>query len=156
MRQTLAMLTLTVVALGCASSSTMNTTTDADAFIRNAGPRFISAFNSGNAAAVSDFYTSDAVLMMPNQQLSKGSAVIREVYSGFLSANKPTLSFVPDRIVQSGDVAYEYGHYTMSMTPSGGNAMADQGNYITVWRRQPNGDWKIAVDSIATSMPMRQ
>jgi len=28
------------------------------------------------------------------------------------------------------------------------------GNYMTVWRRMPNGDWKIVADSVNSSMPM--
>ena len=46
-------------------------------------------------------------------------------------------------------IFHEYGHYTT--TSSSGN---DQGNYVTVWHRQSNGDWKIVADSNNSSMPM--
>ena len=65
-----------------------------------------------------------------------------------MTGGHPTLNFAADRIVQSGDMAYEYGHYTMQMGPN-----ADQGNYVTVWRRQSNGDWKIVADSVNSSLP---
>ncbi len=130
---------------GCATTMSSN---DADAYIRSAVPRFISAFNAGNADAVAAMYTDDAVLLVPNSPIARGNAAIRDAYRGAFGSSHPTLNFAPDRIVQSGDVAYEYGHYTMGM-----GSMNDQGNYITVWRRQPNGDWKIAEDSVNSSMP---
>ena len=147
MRTTL-FLGLSLLILGCATTSTMSNS-DADAYIRAAGSRFITAFNAANADAVSAFYADDAVMLTPNQAISRGPAAIRGGYNGFFNAMHPTLSFTPDRIVQSCDIAYEYGHYTT--TSSNGN---DQGNYVTVWHRQSNGDWKIVADSINSSMPM--
>jgi len=122
---------------------------DAEAAIRAAGARFTSAFNAGNADVLSSFYADDAVMLAPNQPIARGPAAIRGGYNGFFNAMRPTLSITPDRIVQSCDLAYEYGHYTT--TSATGN---DQGNYVTVWHRQSNGDWKIVADSNNSSMPM--
>jgi uncharacterized protein (TIGR02246 family) len=139
----LAGISLGALIAGCATMST----NDADAYIRSAEPRFMSAFNAGNADAVAAMYTDDAVLLTPNAPAAVGTAAIRGAFAA-VAAMHPALSFAPDRIVQSGDVAYEYGHYTMTM---GGNR--DQGSYVTVWRRQANGDWKIVEDSVNSSMP---
>jgi ketosteroid isomerase-like protein len=140
----LAGISLGVLIAGCATMSS----NDADSYIRSAEPRFITAFNAGNADAVAAFYADDAVLLLPNAPISRGSAAIRNTFSAHFSAMHPNLNFGPDRIVQSGEVAYEYGHYTMGM-----GSMSDQGNYITVWRRQANGDWKIVEDSVNSSLP---
>jgi len=146
---------IVVVSLGlllaaCASMN-MSTTaaTDAEAAIRAAEPGFIRAFNAGDADAVARYYSDDAVFLAPNAPIAKGMSGVRDAFRAFLTAMHPTLSFTPDRIVQSGDMAYEYGHYTTQS--SMGN---DMGNYITVWRRMANGDWKIVADSVNSSMPM--
>jgi ketosteroid isomerase-like protein len=141
----LAGISLAVLISAC---TTVMSSNDADAYIRSAAPRFISAFNAGNADAVAGFYTDDAVLLAPNAPIAKGNTAIRDAYRAFFGSGHPTLNFAADRIVQSCDVAYEYGHYTMGM-----GSMNDQGNYVTVWRRQSNGDWKIVEDSINSSMP---
>jgi|SRR5438128_701296 len=137
---------LSILFTACATYTTSSN--DADTYIRSAEPRFITAFNAGNADSVASFYTDDAVLLIPNAPIARGNAAIRDAYRGAFSAMRPTLNFAPDRIVQSGDVAYEYGHYTMQM-----GSTNDQGNYITVWRRQPNGDWKMVEDSVNSSLP---
>src|SRR2546428_6548912 len=126
----------------CATTSTMSSN-DAEAYIRSAEPRFITAFNAGNADTIAMFYSDDAVVLAPNAPIARGNAAIRDAFRGMISSAHPTLNFAADRVVQSGDVAYEYGHYTMQM-----GSTTDQGNYITVWRRQPNGDWKIVEDSV--------
>ena len=136
-----------VLSLFLAACATTNSTTDADAYIRSAGQRFISAFNAGNADAVAGFYADDAVLLLPNSPIARGATAIRDVTRGMASMH-PSLDFSPDRIAQQGDMAYEVGHYTMTMA---GNR--DQGDYVAVWRRQPNGDWKMVADSVVSSMP---
>ena len=131
--------------VGCATS--MSSSNDADAYIRSAADRFAHAFNAGDSEGVTAFYADDAVLLLPNAPIARGKASIRGTYAA-VSGLHPSLQFGPDRIAQSGDMAYETGHYTMTM---GGNR--DQGNYVAVWRRQSNGDWKMVADSVVSSQP---
>ncbi|PYQ32992.1 MAG: hypothetical protein DMF57_10965 [Acidobacteria bacterium] len=150
MRKFAVVLSLALLLAACASMNTSTTpATDAEAAIRAAEPGFIRAFNAGDADAVARYYSDDAVFLAPNAPIAKGMSGVRDAFRAFLTSMHPTLSFTPDRIVQSGDMAYEYGHYTTQS--SAGN---DMGNYMTVWRRMPNGDWKIVADSVNSSMPM--
>lgn len=149
--RTLAIIVTTLTLFGCATSGTM-TANDADAAIRAAGPRFMDVWNRGDWDAVSRFYADDAVAMAPNAETARGPAAIKQTFSA-LAPLKPQLSFSPDRIVQSCDVAYEYGTYTMQLTPSAAAAMNDRGKYLTVWRRMPGRDWKIVADMFNTSLP---
>ncbi|HEY5610514.1 MAG TPA: DUF4440 domain-containing protein [Thermoanaerobaculia bacterium] len=124
----------------------------ADAYIRAAAQRFATAFNSGDMDGVVSFYTDDAALLPPNADISRGHSGIRSAFSTFIPM-KPQLALTTDRIVESCDVAYEYGTFTMKFTPPGAAEMSDRGKFVTIWRKQPNGDWKIAVDMFNTSLP---
>jgi ketosteroid isomerase-like protein len=42
---------------------------------------------------------------------------------------------------EAGDLAYRYGSYSSQR----GN-VTERGYYLTIWRAEPNGDWKIIVD----------
>ena len=150
---TLAVLSFVVLS-GCATTGTMASKNDADPYIRAAGTRFSEAFNRSDWNTVSGFYADDAVLLMPNADAMRGVAAIRQGFSAMNGMN-PHLSIATDRVVQSGDLAYETGTYQMQMTPSGAPSMNDRGKYLTVWRRQTNGDWKIVADMINTSMPAK-
>lgn len=140
-----------LVLTGCATTSPM-TTNDADAYIRAADARFADAFSRSDWNATTAFYADDAVVLMPNADAMRGMAAIRQGFKS-MSGMSPNLRLSTDRVVQSGDLAYQTGTYQMTMTPQGGTATTDRGKYLTVWRRQPNGDWKIVADMINTSMP---
>lgn len=48
-------------------------------------------------------------------------------------------------VAASGDLGYTVGRYTAS-SGSGDAAARQEGTYLTVWRRQPNGAWKVQAD----------
>ncbi len=139
----------TLVVFGCATTTPTN---DAEAAIRSANAHFTDAFNRSDWNGVTANYADDAVVLMPNADSMRGAAAIRAGY-GSMNGMSPSLRTATDRVVQSGDLAYETGTYQMQLTPAGGAAMNDRGKYLTVWRRQPTGDWKIVADMINTSMP---
>jgi len=149
MRKITVVVSLGLLLAACSTTNMSTTASDADAALRGAQPGFIRAFNAGDADTVASYYADDAVFLGPNAPISKGRSGVRDMFRAFLTATHPTLSITADRIVQSCDMAYEYGHYTTQS--SAGN---DTGKYLTVWRRMPNGDWKIVADSINSSMPM--
>ncbi len=47
----------------------------------------------------------------------------------------------------SGDVGYTWGRYILNvpMTKLGSRPLIRMGTYVTVWRRQPGGAWKVAL-----------
>ena len=51
----------------------------------------------------------------------------------------------------SGDMGYTWGRYTLSMPlpKYGPKPYVRQGSYVTIWRRQIAGSWKIALDGSA-------
>jgi ketosteroid isomerase-like protein len=49
-------------------------------------------------------------------------------------------------VAESGDLGYTYGYYTMTSTDSLGNQRETKGVFHTVWKKQPNGDWRFVWD----------
>jgi ketosteroid isomerase-like protein len=58
------------------------------------------------------------------------------------------LSFTADTIVvaRSGDLAYEHGSYTMTMSDPQQKPVTQKGHYLVVWQQQADGAWKVARD----------
>ena len=55
----------------------------------------------------------------------------------------------------SGDMAYTRGQYLMTMTdPATKQPDTSQGYYLTVWRKQDDGEWKAVEDFITPGPPL--
>jgi ketosteroid isomerase-like protein len=46
----------------------------------------------------------------------------------------------------SGDLAYNFGPYTYTVTDAAGKTLTRRGYFITVWKRQPDQSWKFVFD----------
>src|SRR5688572_13625667 len=123
---------------------------DAEKRIHEATVRFTEAFNKADWAAVSQLYAEEAVVLAPNAQIARGPEKIRDLFAG-LQLMKPRLSIKSEKIDQSGSLAYEYGTYTMRLTPPGGATINDLGKFVTVWKRNPSGEWQIVADTFNTT-----
>ncbi len=65
------------------------------------------------------------------------------------------LTFTPDNVVvaRSGDMAYETGTCSMTLTGPEDKPLPEQGHYVVIWRKQPDGTWKAAVDVPVSDPP---
>ena len=47
----------------------------------------------------------------------------------------------------SGDMGYTWGHYEGRSKDANGNPVLTSGRYITMWRKEPDGSWKVVLDA---------
>lgn len=47
----------------------------------------------------------------------------------------------------SGDIGYTWSHYEGHSTDTNGNPVTISGRFITIWRKEPDGSWKVALDA---------
>ncbi|MES2524514.1 MAG: DUF4440 domain-containing protein [Gemmatimonadota bacterium] len=117
-----------------------------------------SAFARGDSAAVAQLtgsYQSDAVLMLPNQAPLRGADAIGGMFKGMFSEiSISNVRMQSDDLMVSGDLAVETGRYSWTVTPKGAPAMPDSGKFVTVWRKQSDGAWKIARDINNSDVPL--
>jgi len=94
------------------------------------------------------FYAADAVLFWPGTPMVKGQAAIRDFMQAFLSMPEFSLSFETEKVEvsQAGDLAYTYGTNKVALMDPNGKKMKDKGKYLTVYRKQPDGIWKVVAD----------
>ena len=67
---------------------------------------------------------------------------------GFLDDknNRLTWSPVGADIAASGDLGYTWGTFEFHSKDKDGKDVVDQGKYMSVWKKQADGSWKVAVD----------
>jgi uncharacterized protein (TIGR02246 family) len=117
--------------------------------------RATAAMKAADTATMFANYADDAVMMMSNQKAWRGRAEWSAGMAGLMSVF--TLKDVAFRITDlmvEGDAAIETGEYSMTLQPkAGGKEMKDEGKYLTVWKKQADGSWKIIRDISNTSLP---
>jgi uncharacterized protein (TIGR02246 family) len=120
----------------------------ADAVTRLA-EEMLSAFEAKDSAKVSSYYAPDAVIATPGRPAAKGGeARSKAIKDDIADPNlKISVSNEKTEVAGSGDLAYRRGSFKITATnPQTKQAEQSTGTYLTVFRKQANGSWKIVED----------
>jgi uncharacterized protein (TIGR02246 family) len=125
------------------------------AAIQAAVEEWSAAAEAKDAETFASFYGEDAVLMMEGAPDIRGRAALGEGITGMMQDPNFALSFAADDIVvaRSGDLAYETGTYTMTTSGPEGDPVTQKGHYVDVWKKNADGEWKVAVDAPVSDPP---
>ena len=102
----------------------------------------------GDAEQFAAFFEPAGLFMAPDRVTRSGPAAIEALASEMFDAPGFELSWTPAavEIARSGELGYTRGSYRQRVENADGEVVAVQGKYLTLWHRQPDGSWKVAVD----------
>jgi ketosteroid isomerase-like protein len=121
--------------------------------IEQAAVRFSEAFNRGDTPALAAMYDTGGVVFAPNAPPMRGRQNIEAFWAGARQQGFKTLNLIVDSVEPIGNHAIELGRYMLVIQPAGQPETTDRGKYMVVWKRQPDGSWKLYRDMFNTSMP---
>ncbi|MCG8435959.1 MAG: DUF4440 domain-containing protein [Gammaproteobacteria bacterium] len=144
---TIAVLATILAACGSAPDADAGAGTDAGREAILSADREFSKLSEaqGTVAAFMHFLTDDAVLLPHGEAPVKGSDAIYEV----LSADSDyILSWEPQdaEVAASGELGYSWGIYRLRAQDSGAGGVVGYGKYLSVWRKQADGEWRVIAD----------
>ena len=102
-------------------------------------------------SALASHYTDDAY-SVTSGTAADGSTEIRKLFANATTDPAFKLQFQSDKVeaASSGDVAYSRGHFTEQYTDEkSGKVMSGSGSYLSVFKKQEDGSWKMAEDFAA-------
>jgi len=108
------------------------------------------AMNSGDADAIAALYAEDARVMPPNMPATIGRSAVREAFGAMIDAGM-SVELRSIATESSGDLAYNVGTYRQRVN----DEVTDEGKFIEVWRRGPDGDWLMINDIWNSDRPMQ-
>ena len=128
---------------------------EAETAVRGLVEQWSAAAAAKDAEGFVSFYADDAVLILEDAPDFRGIEALREAIGGMMQDPAFALAFAADEVVaaRSGDLAYETGAYTMTMSGPDGNPVSETGHYVAIWRKQADGAWKVAVDAPVSDPP---
>ena len=94
------------------------------------------------------FYAEDAAIFPQGMPIATGPAAIRETISKLMDMPGFALSFASAKVevARMGDLAYEAGTYQLTLNDAKGKPAIEPGKYVVVWKKQPDGNWKVVAD----------
>jgi uncharacterized protein (TIGR02246 family) len=119
-----------------------------DAVTRTA-QEILAAIEAKDSAKVNSYYAPDAVIATAGRPAAKdGRAVSRAIRDDIADTNfKMSLSNEKTEVAGSGDLAYRRGAFKITYTnPQTKQAENSTGTYLTVFRKQADGSWKVVED----------
>lgn len=116
---------------------------------------FHQALRTDHADALFMHVADDVLLMPPGEAAVHGKGAMRDWYAGFLSLySTSSLTLSNPEVFVSEDWAVELGTYEWGLMPkAGGDPMLDHGNYMQLWKRQPDGNWCFAREIWNSAIP---
>lgn len=133
----LTVIPLLVTLCGCAATLPPNLRSD----VAGGNADWIEGLKTGNAPLIARAYAQDAVFCGATGECIKGVEAVTALYEASLrrAGRAVDATVRSDALRVDGDLAYESGRAGVR-TASGRSV---SGRYSTVWKRQPDGHWKI-------------
>ena len=94
-------------------------------------------------------------MLWPNDPVATGKAAIAKLTASAFTIPDFKLTWQPEKVVvaRSGDLGYTSGTYIWTFKDASGKPVSDKGKYLTVWRKQADGSWKVLFDMFNTDLP---
>jgi len=116
--------------------------------IRAADAGWLKAFSERDLEKSVAYCDKRASMLVPNAPKATGTQAIRKLIAAGFALQNYKLEWHPDNagVARSGELGYTSGKYKVSFTNASGKNIFDKGKYLLVWKKQPNGAWKVLFD----------
>ena len=110
--------------------------------VRDAERAFAKTMADRDHTAFTTFLASDAIFLGPKEAL-RGREAVAAGWKRFFEGKQAPFAWAPERVevIDSGTLAISTGPVT---DPASGKRV---GTFTTTWRREPDGTWRVVLDS---------
>jgi ketosteroid isomerase-like protein len=108
---------------------------------------FMKAAAERGSEGYMSFYAEDAIEVPNGSEAIHGKANIAKTMD-FLNDKNNQLTWTPvdAGISLSGDLGYTSGKYEFRSKDKDGKVKIEHGKYTSIWKKQPDGNWKVVLD----------
>jgi len=148
---------LAVLVLGCSQRQTPAADTRAadETAIRQADSSWSAVTEAKQLDGHMGYYADDAAVLAPNEPMAAGKDSVRAMMTKMFAMPGFLVKWQSNKVeaARAGDIGYSMGTYELSMNDPKGKPMSDHGKYVTIWKKQADGTWKVAVDMFNSDVP---
>ncbi len=143
-----------VCVFGCSGVSKVDINAEKES-LRKAESDWAATLDAKDLEGFLSYFAADAVVQGPHLPAFTGTEAIRQWATA--SFNFPgfavTWTTTAVEVAASGDMGYTLGTFTFHVDMNG-TPLDDHGKYVTNWKKQADGSWKVVVDAFNSDLPM--
>jgi len=109
--------------------------------------RFAKDVATRGGAAFADWFAEDGVALGNGEAPLVGKVAIAKSANWSPTAYQLTWTATDASMGPSGDMGYTWGHFEGHSKDANGNPVTTSGRYMTIWRKQADGNWKVVLDA---------
>jgi len=115
--------------------------------IKSLSMKFSSVYLSGKFDELSNFFTTDAIILTAAGKRIEGKKNIKKHFDKPPGYRQLVHELIPERIFINENLAYENGSWRSQWEEKKLVSMMHAGRYFLVWKKQKDDSWKICFDS---------
>lgn len=144
-----------LVAVAGAQAQTSKAMADAEQAIRTADQDWMRVFAAKDLEKSVAFMAEDGSMMGPNAPIATGHEAVRKLFAVFFTLSDLKIEWQPVTVgvARSGELGYSTGNFKMTFKDPTGKTIEDHGKYVTIWKKQRDGRWKVGYDIFNTDLP---
>lgn len=110
---------------------------------------------TNSAEAFMSFFADDARVYPANAPIQTGPKAITAFVTQLMSMPGFSLEWTAKaaEVASSGDLGYTTGSASFTVNDPAGNPVTDTLKYVKVWRKAPDGSWKVVADIFNSDNP---
>jgi len=123
--------------------------------LRAADAAWLKTYEAKDVDKAAAFCDDQGSLLWPNAPRVTGKSAIAKATASAFAIPDFKLEWHTDQsgVARSGELGYTSGTYTWTFKDASGKPAADKGKYLTIWKKQPDGSWKVLLDMFNTDLP---
>ena len=143
--------TLCVLAfsVGCEPADPVIPTTDTTSLIETDRAFCQRSLEAGMKVAFVEYADSSVIKMDDGQLAIRGIDSLRNQWAAPRPDGPSPLYWEPQHaeVSASGELGFTFGYWRFPAKTSGGLDTTYYGNYVSIWKRQPDGAWRYVLDT---------
>ena len=94
------------------------------------------------------YVAGDASFFPAGAPIVTGKEAIGRLWSPLLTTPGVAITWEPlqANVSRAGDLGYTFGGYQLTRETEEGETTIELGSYVTIWKKEPGGAWKVVVD----------
>lgn len=139
-----------LVVSGCVALGQKGKAEDA---ILAADAAWLKVYQAKDLAKSVAFCDEQGSMLAPDTPIATGKDAIAKVIADDFIHDNIMWHAIKVGVARSGDLGYTSGATEMNVKDASGKTVVYRGKYLTVWKKQEDGSWKVLYDMFNSDLP---